>query len=143
MKNTDARVLVEEDDRVLLVLEKGGPVDLPDGKSFEKEPRWGMPGGRNKLGDEDAVDTALRETKEETGLSVYINEKLMVDRQMDGFTKVVFTGYFAGGKIKINPEEILDCRWFSKSVLYDPGFNMYFHQRQMAQELLRLKESGS
>lgn len=137
VNNIDARVLIMDDnDRILLVLEKGGSVDLPDGKGFNKESKWGLPGGRNKPGDEDAVDTAYRETKEETGLSVYINEKLSVEREMDGFTKFIFAGYPAGGRIKTNPEEILDCRWFHRSVLYDSGFNIYFYQRQMAQELL-------
>ena len=136
MENTDVRVLIlDKKWQVLLVLERGGEKEV-GGKAFFKPSKWGMPGGRGELGDRDEVDTGRRETEEETGLQVAINEKIRAERQEDGYSKVAFPADMLGGKIKINPEEIRDCRWFPVSVLWDEKFNMYGLHRKMAQELL-------
>ncbi|MBI2041643.1 MAG: NUDIX hydrolase [Candidatus Nealsonbacteria bacterium] len=138
MENIDARVLILDDNhRVLFVLEKEKLVTLPNGANFTKPSKWGMPGGRGEAEDGDEIDAVIREVKEEVGLSVYIDEQSRVGRQEKGYSKVVFIGELAAGTIKINPEEILDCKWFPIRVLYDNGFNMYSSHRQMAQELLR------
>lgn len=135
--NTDVRVLIIENNRILFVLEKGGRKDIPGRESFIKPSMWGLPGGRGDTDDKDNIDTALREVKEEIGLSVYINEQISVEKQREGFIKVVFMGEPAAGTIKINPEEILDYKWFPREILYDKNFDMYPSHRQMAQELLR------
>lgn len=136
--NIDARVLIlDDDDKILLVLERGGQKIIPGKESFEKPSKWGLPGGRGEAGDKDGVETAMREVKEETGLPVYINDQLKTERLEEGYAKIVFLGYPAVSKIKINRKEILDCKWFPRGVLYDENFDMYFTHRQMAQELLR------
>ncbi|MDO8559133.1 MAG: NUDIX hydrolase [bacterium] len=137
MENIDARVLILDSNRVLLVLEKKKPVDISGKESFTKQSRWGMPGGRGEPDDKDEIDTALREVKEEIHLPIYVDERRRLEKQADGYIRVLFIGEPGEGIIKINPEEILDCRWFPLGVLYDESFNMYSGHRQMAQELLR------
>lgn len=138
MENIDARVLIfNNKNQILLVLEKEKLVDIPGKESFTKPSMWGMPGGRGEPDDKDELDTVLREVKEEIGLSIYIDEQSRLEKEGDGYVKVVFMGEPGEGIIKINQEEILDCKWFPMGALYDNGFNMYSSHRQMAQELLR------
>ena len=137
MENTDVRVLVfNEKNQILLVLERGG-VKTIGGRTFEKPSRWGLPGGRSEPKDEDEIDTGRREAEEETGLWIDINPRYTLVRLGDNCRKVVLFGYPVAGQIRINPEEILDCRWFTKSVLWDEKFDMYNGHRRMAQELLQ------
>lgn len=132
----DARVLViNEKNEILLVLEGGGPRTTPDGKTFTKPSMWGLPGGKSEAEDKDEIDTARRETEEETGIWVDINPRIKVKRQKEDYLKVGFVGYPVTGAIKIDGEEIIDRRWFPKKVLYDEDFKMYRIHRQMAQEL--------
>ncbi len=133
----DARVLVLNNNQILLVLEKGEDKHLPNGNSFFKPSQWGLPGGRSEVEDGDEIDTARREVQEETGLWVDINSRIKVEKQRENHLKVGFIGYPVGGKISINPEEILDCRWFPIKVLFDEKFDMYPSHRRMAQELLK------
>ena len=137
MKNLDARALIFNDkNQILLVLEKEKPVDIPGKESFTKPSMWGMPGGRGEPDDKDELDTVLREVKEEIGLSIYIDEQSRLEKKGDGYVKVVFMGEPGEGIIKINTEEILDCKWFPLGVLYEENF-VYSSHRQMAKELLR------
>ena len=137
MENTDVRVLVfNEKNQILLVLEKGGTKTI-SGRTFEKPSKWGLPGGRGEPEDEDEIDTGRREAEEETGLWIDISPRFTVVRLGDNCRKVVLFGYPAAGQIKINPAEILACRWFPVSVLWDEKFDMYNGHRQMAQALLR------
>lgn len=137
MENIDARVLILNDkNEILLVLEREKPVDIPGREGFIKPSKWGLPGGRGEPGDEDEIAVAKREVEEETGIWVDLNPRLRFVTQRENYKKVVFVGYPAAGKIKIHPEEILECRWFPRRVLYDEKFDMYLGHRQMAQRLL-------
>lgn len=139
MENTDARVLLLDDDdrQILLVLEKEKKIDFPGGKSFIKPSKWGMPGGRSEPEDKDEIATAVREVLHEIGIFPEINSRLRAERREEDHLRVGFIGYPTSRDIKIDPKEILDCRWFPRRILYDEEFDMYFSHRRMAQELLR------
>ncbi len=137
MKNIDARVLALNNNLIFLVLEKKKEVIIPGKESFTKHSLWGMPGGRGEDEDGDEIDTVIREVKEEIGLSAYINEQFRVEWQEKDYVRVGFIGELAKGTIRINPEEILDGKWFPRGILYDERFPIYLGHRQMAQELLR------
>lgn len=139
MNDDDVRVLTLKDNRILLVLEKGGSKFLPNSESFEKPSKWGLPGGRSEVNDKDEIAVAEREVEEEIGIFLEIDARIRVERQMLDHLKVAFAGYYKGGKIKIDPEEILEARWFPRSILYNESFSIYAIQRGMAQELLKLR----
>ncbi len=137
-KNIDARVLMlNNEDQILLVRDKSKTITRANGESFTKPEGWGMPGGRSELEDKDEIAVAEREVKHEVGIFPEVNSRIRVERQRTDHLKVAFIGYPTSGKIKIDPEEILEARWFPRRVIYDEKFDMYAIQRGMAQELLR------
>ncbi|HEX6596281.1 MAG TPA: NUDIX hydrolase [Acidimicrobiales bacterium] len=80
------------------------------------KPAWGFPGGFLKRG-ESPHDAARRETREEVGVDVVLDEPptVVVEagvRRVD----VIFTGRSAGGSAEDSPSprspEILEARWF-------------------------------
>ena len=122
-KNPDVSVgvLVLDKGRILLVLNKEEPNKvLPSGRSFYKPSKWGLPTGRGEPEDEDSMDTAARETLEETGLFVEVDERTRIVEQAETHLNVGFVGYPVGGSLRPNSEEILDCRWFPVRVLRNP-----------------------
>lgn len=141
--NVDARVLLlDERGWILLVRDKSKPIVKPNGESFTKLEGWGMPGGRSEPEDKDEIATAEREVLHEIGIFPEINVKIRVEKQRPDHLKVAFIGYPTSGTIKIDPEEILEARWFPRRVLYDETFKMYAIQREMAQELLERGKRG-
>lgn len=137
--NADVRLLIQNKKKqILLVKDKKKIIIKPDGKTFQKPEGWGMPGGRSEPEDKTELDTAEREVLHEIGVLPEIDERMRIEKRKDDHIKVVFAAWLAPGTaIKTDPEEILECRWFPRSVLQDEKFNMYAIQRRMAQELLR------
>jgi 8-oxo-dGTP diphosphatase len=98
----------------ICVIERGDGALLLIRHSYRK--RWGFPGGFLKRG-ETPADAARRETREEVGVDVVLDEtpKVVVDA---GFRRVdvIFTGRAAEGAGNDNPSprspEILEARWF-------------------------------
>lgn len=56
---------------------------------------WGLPGGKQEDGEDDA-ETARRETKEETGLDVHVEDLLHV-HDVNGWQCAIFRGRIVGG----------------------------------------------
>jgi 8-oxo-dGTP pyrophosphatase MutT (NUDIX family) len=79
---------------------------------------WGFPKGHPELG-EDGLTAALREVKEETGISPYINNESLIFRDQyevrrDGRTTKKTVTYWVGsgeGEVKPQPGEIQSARW--------------------------------
>ena len=61
-------------------------------KETSKHGLYELPGGKQELG-ESLIDTAIKETKEESGLSVKIMKKL--DPHIDHDMKKIYHGYMA------------------------------------------------
>jgi ADP-ribose pyrophosphatase YjhB (NUDIX family) len=66
--------LLDKNDRILLVLERGDKVVNAADRRFVKPSGWGLPGGRmNPAKDASAWAAATRELREETGLAADID----------------------------------------------------------------------
>ncbi|MFP4508617.1 MAG: bis(5'-nucleosyl)-tetraphosphatase [Spirochaetaceae bacterium] len=77
---------------------------------------WGLPKGHVEAGESDA-ETAIREVREETGLSITPAEgfaESVVYTLPSGKTKevVYFLAHVKAGQLTPQPEEIRDTRWF-------------------------------
>jgi 8-oxo-dGTP diphosphatase len=79
---------------------------------------WGLPGGRIEE-NEQPSETAIRETKEETG----INISLLSDRPIvmscieatgNHIIKLAYIAKYIGGKIDTKDKGTSDVKWFSK-----------------------------
>jgi ADP-ribose pyrophosphatase YjhB (NUDIX family) len=107
-----ALVLVEQANKILLIKES----------KAECRNTWFLPGGRGEP-DESILRTAVRESKEETGLDVELTGLLYVDHAVgpmpDGNRnriRFVFLGQPLGGAIKVAEDEHSICAgWFSEA----------------------------
>ncbi|MDO8505366.1 MAG: NUDIX domain-containing protein [bacterium] len=111
-------VIIEKDGKVMLVQEAG--IDRG---------QWNHPAGWLDKG-ENPVVAAKREAEEETGLQVeiayflgvynFIKDKALTEDHIERHAvKLVFVGKVIGGTIKLDPEEIMDARWFTPEEMYD------------------------
>ncbi|MFZ1987547.1 MAG: NUDIX hydrolase [Minisyncoccia bacterium] len=109
-----------------VIVKKDGKVLVGQRKSSHGQGTWSFPGGHLEFG-ETVVQCALRETKEETGLSVK-NAAFVT------FTEDFFSGEkhyvtlfvsadYDGGEVEImEPEKWQEWKWFSWSELPEPLF---------------------
>ncbi|MCH8741777.1 NUDIX hydrolase [Patescibacteria group bacterium] len=107
-------VYIEKDDRILLVQEKGQSLGL-----------WSIPLGHVDP-EESLEESAIRETKEETGYTIKIirklESKIVAGSEYKGGEKDndkiielnFFEGEIIGGELKIDKEDLLDVKWFTK-----------------------------
>ena len=111
---TGSCALVLDDEGRLLIQQ------VPSGK-------WGLPGGLCELG-ESAAETAVRETREETGLDIEIDELWGVYTKYDvecangdKFQSFVtlFTAHITGGELFCDQDETLALRFVTKEDLPD------------------------
>ena len=104
------------------VVHRGGKVLLVRRKFPPNQGRWSIPGGLVELG-ETVKEAAIREIREETGLSVKVES--LIDVQTDlhldrkgtieyHYILVDYLAKVAAGRVKLNPESS-DFGWFSRS----------------------------
>ncbi len=94
-----ASALIVHDGRILLV------------RSTRTQKYWAFPGGKSEPG-ESAADTALREVKEEVGLSVTLTQELGKYRlESSGFEITCFASSAPSMELKLDSSEILEARW--------------------------------
>ena len=95
-----------------------GTICINDGKVLvikQKQGFYGFPKGHVELG-ETEIETAIRETKEETNIDVKIDEKLrftlsyIVNDTIDKEV-VYFAAYPLNENIVIQQSELLDAKW--------------------------------
>ena len=77
--------------------------------------KWSMPGGNQDRG-ESLKRTAVRETREETGIRMSV-DSLYYKGRRHNFE--VWKGRRTGGRIKIQRHECWDAKWFQKDMLPD------------------------
>ena len=92
--------LIEQDGKYLLIKACVGAA-----KGF-----WNNPGGHQDEG-ESIEETAIRETKEETGFDVEIIR--LIGTYARKAKKYVFEMKIIGGDLNLPPEEIDDAQWFT------------------------------
>lgn len=76
---------------------------------------WDVPGGTLEDGEDPGVGI-MRETREETGLEIkeprLFNYTSNIDTGKDKqFVRLIFTAHYAGGTVKLNPEEHDAFQW--------------------------------
>lgn len=74
---------------------------------------WNLPAGHVDKG-ESIESAAVREAREESGLEVELIEKIGIwhDKVQEPI-RHAFTAKILGGKVKPQPDEVLDVKWFS------------------------------
>jgi 8-oxo-dGTP diphosphatase len=110
-----AAVIFDDQGRVLLIKE-----------NYDRR-RWGFPGGRAERG-EAPQDTAVRETREETGLDVEVDHLVGLYRLDTGFWVHVFRCHVTGGAAAVPPTgEIAEVGWFPPEEIPSPVTNALHH----------------
>lgn len=88
---------------------------------------WGFPGGAMELG-ESAEETAIREVKEETGLTIFIEKLIGVytkyfDRYPNGdqaqTISFFYQGYISNGELISSNEETIELQFFNPDEVPD------------------------
>ncbi|MDQ0271424.1 NUDIX hydrolase [Cytobacillus purgationiresistens] len=76
--------------------------------------KWNFPSGRMEYG-EDILEAARREVKEETGLDVKLTSSTGVYNFYSSTNNQVILFHFiaeqSGGSIKLEEDEIVECKW--------------------------------
>lgn len=92
---------------------------------------WTMPGGKLEYG-ESFEECALRETREECGLELEDLEVMCINNDKDEKAHFVTIGLFAekfsGAPQVLEPETIVECKWFDLDNLPD---NIYFPSKKV------------
>ena len=103
------------------VIEKDGKFLLVQEAQEKCRGKWNIPSGRLDP-NETIFDGAKREVKEETGCIVELTGVLQIGNKVlenDAFVSIVFSTKLLEEKIKYDPEEILDIKWFTYEELLD------------------------
>jgi 8-oxo-dGTP diphosphatase len=133
MKMTEERIKVPRAGVGVMLLNDKGEVLL--GKRHEDpekaqsqlhgEGMWTIPGGKLDFG-EDIVKGAIRETREETSIVASDLELISVGNEIVPDAHFVTLGFlardFVGSARIMEPEEIIEWRWFSLDSLPEPMF---------------------
>jgi len=98
---------------VLLVFEKEQKKQTEDGKTFSKRAGCGLPGGRVQ-GDLAPHETAVKELKEETGLSATVYpEPILTIKKENGTNVIIFGAIKPKGELKPQDPQIVGARWIN------------------------------
>lgn len=100
------------------IIEKNGKFLLIQEKKRKAYGLWNLPAGRLLKIDENVIDNAVKEAKEETGLKVKLTGLVGVYQHKHQKIKktiivFVFSTKLLGGKIKIPKNEILQAKWLT------------------------------
>ena len=74
---------------------------------------WSLPGGQRDKG-ESLRETAIRETREETGIKMTADD---LYHKSERYRFEVWRGRSIGGRLRIQRKECLDAKWFQKDML--------------------------
>ena len=96
------------------VIEKDGKVLLVQEKQERCYGKWNLPAGHLDP-NESIMQGAIREVKEETGCDVELTGVACIANRIiedDIFVEIMFSTKLINETIKIDPEEILDVKWW-------------------------------
>ncbi len=97
---------------------------------------WCLPGGGVDPG-ETFGEAALRETREELGLEVRLTRLVGLYSRPGwygaGTYVALFAAEIAAGKLRLQPEEVIEARWFSRQEL--PAAFLQSHRRRVLDAL--------
>lgn len=106
-------VMVLKDDKILLGLRN--PDKVKASSELNGQGTWTMPGGKVEFM-ETLVDAAKRELMEETGIEAASLQLLCISDDMTDTAHYVTVGFiakeFSGEPMAIEPETILEWKWF-------------------------------
>lgn len=125
--------VIEKDGKILLVQEKQ---EICYGK-------WNFPAGHLDP-NESIMQGAIREIKEETGCDVELTgiatiaNKILED---DIFIEIIFTTKLLNESIKIDPEEILDVKWWDMEDILNNMDDKLRHLKFIKQPIKNIKEN--
>ena len=96
--------LVVNDNNEILLIQRG---------YGSRRGKWSLPGGNRDQG-ESLRQTAVRETREETGIRMKADR---LYRKGKAHNYEIWQGSFTGGRLKIQRKECMDAMWFSADML--------------------------
>ena len=125
------------------IIEKEGKVLLVQEKQDGCYGKWNIPAGHLDC-NESIIEGAKREIKEETGCDVELTGIANIANRIlenDIFVQITFVGKVINETIKIDPEEILDVKWFEINVVLNSMDNELRNLNFVKQPIKNLKEN--
>ena len=125
------------------IIEKDGKVLLVQEKQDECYGKWNIPAGHLAC-NESIIEGAKREIKEETGCDVELTGVANIANRVlenDIFVQITFVGKVINETIKIDPEEILDVKWFDIKDVLNNMDNELRNLNFVKQPIKNLKEN--
>ncbi len=129
----------------LIVINKEGKLllgkrhDNPEKTRFRLAGTWSLIGGKMVLGD-DFEEAAIREAKEETGMTIINPKVFCVNNDINQYAHFVTVGLIAesyeGEPQVLEPDEMIEWKWFDINNLPD---NMYFPSLKVIENYLQKK----
>lgn len=118
---------------VNIAIIQDGKILLTKRRDFEV---WCLPGGEVDDG-ESIAQAALREAQEEVGLEVKLERLVGIHSRPQWLSRgahvVLFAAKISDGELRIQPQEVLDARFFSRDDL--PGQMLLGHKQQVMDAL--------
>lgn len=125
--------VIEKDGKILLVQEKK---EICYGK-------WNLPAGHLDP-NESIMQGAIREIKEETGCDVELTGIATIANRIledDIFIEIIFATRILNENIKINPEEILDVKWWDMEDILNNMDDKLRNLKFIKQPIKNIKEN--
>ncbi|MBN1168548.1 NUDIX hydrolase [Candidatus Woesebacteria bacterium] len=129
-------VLLDHNDRIFLIKE--------DDKNAISRNRWNLPGGSID-GDEDLIEAAKRETKEETGYQADIISMLGCYKCKKGnssWVYIVFEARITGNVNKKTDPSIKEGKWFKREQFLHLGSDELVHPDMQLVYNVAVEEKG-
>ena len=125
------------------IIEKEGKVLLVQEKQEDCHGKWNIPAGHLDC-NESIIEGAKREIKEETGCDVELTGVANIANRVlenDIFVQITFAAKVINETIKIDPEEILDVKWFDIDDVLNNMDNELRNLNFVKQPIKNLKEN--
>jgi ADP-ribose pyrophosphatase len=120
------------------VVVRDGKILMIQEAKKEAYKKWWLPAGKLDKG-ETIFNAAIRETKEETGYEVALENMLcVISPSNDRPLMIIFQADIVSGDIVIDPKEILDVKW----IPLDEVMQLNLRAPKITYEILQILERG-